>query len=166
MALYSKMLVRKATRFGTDALEQNIRNVIKEKTNKTGQHYSGTPHLCTYTYATPRAHTHFETPCEHTLLRLRFILKTKHKMWNSCYNLTFKKNLPEYFHNKSLHYWVILKQDMFTYFTYITVTKWQPDRCVCYRYWSFLRVGPINIKKKNLADIHASPILKWFLGLK
>ena len=45
MALYSKMLVRKPTRFSDDALEQNIRNVIEQKTNKTGQHYSGTPHL-------------------------------------------------------------------------------------------------------------------------
>ena len=43
MALYCKKLVRKPTRFGTDALEQYIRNVIKEKATK---HNSGTPQGC------------------------------------------------------------------------------------------------------------------------
>lgn len=44
MALYDEMLVRKYTRFDTDVLEQYIRDIIIEKTNKTGQHNSGTPH--------------------------------------------------------------------------------------------------------------------------
>ena len=38
-----KKLVWKPTRSGIDALEKQIRNIIKEKTNKTRQCNSGTP---------------------------------------------------------------------------------------------------------------------------
>ena len=64
-------------------------------------------------------HTLWNAVWTHTFALAFYIKKNKHKMWNFCYNKTFKKNLPEYFHNKSIHYWVILEQDMLTYITYI-----------------------------------------------